>query len=86
MSDKIDTRSYNAGWECGARTATASANVEIERLQEHKRKQAEDIMILGQMVGKLEARNAELEWMLDWCDKMEPGIKRRATLAKAEEQ
>ena len=29
--------------------------VEIERLQKHKRAQAEDIMTLGQQVGKLEA-------------------------------
>lgn len=32
-----------------------SANAEIERLQIHKRAQADDIMTLGQQVGKLEA-------------------------------
>ena len=30
-------------------------NAEIERLQAHKRAQAEDIMTLGQQIGKLEA-------------------------------
>ena len=43
------------------------ANAEVERLQEYKRKQADDIMTLGQQVGQLEAEverlratNAEL--------------------------
>jgi hypothetical protein len=38
----------------------AEVMADNERLQEHKRKQAADIMTLGQMVGKLEAERAEL--------------------------
>ena len=33
---------------------------EIERLQEHRHKQMEDIITLGQMVGKLEVENKKL--------------------------
>lgn len=32
-------------------------------------------------ISALEAANARLNKMLDWCDKMEPGIKRRAEIA-----
>ena len=60
----------------GGSIALGDLKKQLARLQEHKRKQAEDIMTLGQMVGKLEgdidrlqealveiARFSDAEWV-----------------------
>jgi|GEM_PF-6649443 len=46
--------------ESGADALIAEMADEIERLREYKRAQAEDIMTLGQLVGKLEAHIRDL--------------------------
>jgi hypothetical protein len=52
---KFDATRCEAQFSKGVATNISEGAAEIERLRKHKRKQAEDIMTLGQRVGMLEA-------------------------------
>ena len=59
--ERLRTAGLRSGFAIILKEHTDEAADEIERLQAHKRAQAEDIMTLGQQVGQLETAIAELE-------------------------